>query len=398
MTQAAFDRMEGVRLLLSKFDKDHSGSVSAFEFQKIAEKLGFGAVAHRIFTKLDSDGAGLVQFGAILHQMQLIADMPTSLSPNGATAGSRAQAVRSSPPTEHARRQLMVDMAHAWRAHDKTVRGSIKRLHALERESTKLSQLHTSQSTAKHGTGWDGGTTVHLTPTEQLKAYIREADLPVADLLELFNYEHSTAVDATFFQIGRDEWHRAMRERLRFTGSAETLNAVFMELDGDGDGVIDSNELFRFVQGRANALARSKSSQARRRSALQQLASGRALPFEPHFVVDDFVGAEWSVDELRREAQWLLIEARLMPYEVAAAWDSDSSGWLSQRELLIKMKKLFVPKGDALRCANGELVASGREHGQCARDDDERRERALCASQPVHACSACDYMRLHEST
>ena len=45
-----------------KYDADKTGCLDAREFSKVCQDAGFGAVAHDIFTSLDNDGSGAINY------------------------------------------------------------------------------------------------------------------------------------------------------------------------------------------------------------------------------------------------------------------------------------------------------------------------------------------------
>ena len=54
-----------------KYDKDNTGQLDLLEFEKIAESMGYGSVAHVIFQSLDADGSGTISYQEIVDSLTI---------------------------------------------------------------------------------------------------------------------------------------------------------------------------------------------------------------------------------------------------------------------------------------------------------------------------------------
>ena len=51
--------------IFTRYDKDKSGALDLFEFQRVCDDCGVGLVGHRIFRALDKDGGGEISYREI---------------------------------------------------------------------------------------------------------------------------------------------------------------------------------------------------------------------------------------------------------------------------------------------------------------------------------------------
>ena len=62
LSKATLGGTDTLRAVFHAFDRDATGYLDQREFQRIADKFGFGAAAHDIFVELDDDNSGAVNY------------------------------------------------------------------------------------------------------------------------------------------------------------------------------------------------------------------------------------------------------------------------------------------------------------------------------------------------
>ena len=295
-----------LRAIFAAHDKDGSRYLDAAEFQKLADEIGFGAVAQSMFREFDVDGSGSFEYTELLERL---------CRPDAAGDAQTKQFL----------------MAMAWSQSEKDAQNEGGVVQQLDLASWNLDANHPKDL------------------VRQLRACVKERGVSVADLLEAFNFGNTLRVSEVkgikveqeqYYDIDRAEFIKAMRTRFNYRGPLQTLRDAFQLLGGKDDGKIDPDELFQFVTGRANAMQMSKLSP---RSAADSLMGMKLeLPSNDGEGGARRPGAEWTVDELRRSIQEMCIKHKMAPHFLMAAWDADGNGSLSRNELLARVKRLIV--------------------------------------------------------
>ena len=62
--------LRGIEEIFRRYDTDMTGSLDELEFQRVAEDMGFGTVAHEMFMSLDDDLSGTVSYRELLSSLQ----------------------------------------------------------------------------------------------------------------------------------------------------------------------------------------------------------------------------------------------------------------------------------------------------------------------------------------
>lgn len=169
-------------------DKDGSGLLDYKEFEAVAIKMGFGAVAYNIFRSLDQDFSGAVSY------KELIASVMSN-------SGSL------NPDVTRLCTSLM--LAYQDDSMDPVYQAG----------------LDTSKWVIR-------GNDVETIRSE-LQDLLRKSGAHVTDLLKLFDQDHDTIQE-----IDDIEFCTAMRNKLGFKGNGKLLFDVFKSLDVSGDGQI----------------------------------------------------------------------------------------------------------------------------------------------------------------
>ena len=142
----------------------------------------------------------------------------------------------------------------------------------------------------------------------------------------------------SYYEVDHDEFTRAMRKRLGYKGSQTVLDTVFSQLDQNGNGSLDSCELYLFVQGKRNKLLSNTDGKSQALHNLNKIFHVSLLSR-----INEREGTgPWSKKELREQICQVLDAQGLAPHDLLDSWDTDGDNQLSKREFLSKMKKLFV--------------------------------------------------------
>ena len=214
-----------IRAIFQQYDVDGTGHLDKAEFRKVAEDLGFGAMADVIFDDLDDDASGFVHYDEVINKIKPMAK------------------VIGKSPTK------MFVMSMAWIEHDKAVDL------AAERTQGGRSIVGSSEW-ALLGSGWSVGLDSDDAEglARALRDRLRTAEVSVVDLLKAFNSPKAgeTTDGSDDFEIDPNEFAVAMRKKLGYRGPNLLLSKTFALLDIDGSGKIGFDELFAFILGRAN--------------------------------------------------------------------------------------------------------------------------------------------------
>ena len=192
---SASSQKYGASTLLTGFekhDRDGSGTLDLFEFEKAATAIGFGAVAHTIFQDFDRDGSGLVSYREI------------------------TEAVRAEVPVDPETKKLVT--ALVW---------------ASDTSTKEERMVAVSMDTS----GWIIRGQDPESVRNELRELLRKSGKQVADLIKLFDDDADGAL-----LIDDMEFQKAMRSKFGYTGTKAVLDRVFHELDSDGSGKIGFDE------------------------------------------------------------------------------------------------------------------------------------------------------------
>ena len=345
MKRHALRGMDKMRSVFDKYDKNDTGAIDAIEFQKLCDDIGFGTHAHEIFMDLDHDKQGTISFTEIMEQlMGAVTESPVQNKLKKAKSFEERVHVRrnstrkesSSPPLEVESslptKQLL--MAMVWtEIDDKSDRTFKAGGQGLDVSAWKI----------------DASDAAGL--VQQLRDQVISAGATVNNLIELFNFEAGGSRSETdFFDVTEKEFVKAMRTRLRYTGSLSVIKGAFRLLGGD-DGKVEVDELFEFVTGRTNSMRMKETK-----------VSLEGLVLEPLMAE---AGEEWTVEALRKSIQSMLISHKYAPHILLQAWDVDGDHRLSKNEFFAKMKRLVVEADgsrsdlwyDGVRPAVGKVFA-----------------------------------------
>ena len=207
MKMHSMSNMEAVRGMFNAYDKDSTGHICSFEFQRMCDDLGFGAAAQDIFRELDRDGSGTVAFTEIIQQLMQTATQRANEEQLAKQQGgrnrsmiARRQSMARNMKTTHASSQensteaKQVFMAMAWAGHDKG--GSV---------------LRAGYKGPININNWKLDATDALGLVKQLRDCIERASASVADVIELFNWETDGGRRKTdFFDVVRADRNNLM--------------------------------------------------------------------------------------------------------------------------------------------------------------------------------------------
>ena len=190
-------------------------------------------------------------------------------------------------------------------------------------------------------TGWiiQGRDAPHV--QSELQKLLHESGLLVVDLMKVFEKDMSYEIDSM-------EFFTTMRERLGFRGEKRVLDAVFKNLDDDGNGVIGYDELYEFIRGRKHSLDERHFNRA----------VGKLVP-EPQ--LDVKTGLEvrpsleeiaWDPEALRILIKQMLGRCNLAPTHLLRAWDGtevrNGSSGLTRVTFATHVRELLRDEDDDL--------------------------------------------------
>lgn len=299
-----------VHAVFQKHDKDGTGFLDSAEFHEACSDLGFGARAHEIFSELDDDQSGFIEYSELIARIS---------KANDAT----------------------VEWVEAEKAQKKV-------------------QLDTS--------GWvlDAKDADGL--AKALRNRLRSAKVSVVDLLHTFNEEQiGEALDGTdSAEVDEEEFIKTMTTRLGYRGKRKLLELVFGSLDLDRSGKIGLAEFFTFILGRQNHLDGSKGMRSRYEISAAMRSSWLDHPMrtawlhnfeqqqqkkrecddaeEEEEAADD--SNDWSLEQFRVLLRALLASSNLSDIDLLRACDKDGDGSLNKGEFLRCMKRVFVEPND----------------------------------------------------
>ena len=305
---------EQIRDLFDSADADKSGQITIDEYfvwtlSVAAEQSGTGLES--LFRRYDSNGTGTldadefakacgdINFGAYAHEVFLDLDMDNS----GCISYH----------------ELMDSLK--------------KRKAAINRDSKRfLTQLSFQSTSTDAQVGRDQR--VREVDTSEwrftgkdmrslcssMSTYLLTNSMRVSDLHHLMVVKNGA--DA----LSREKFPTTMK-MIGYVGEDELLHQIFAALDADNSGSIKLDELYGWMTGSAGR---------RKASREVTLLKGRS----DRLTLDRI---DWTVEELQRQLQLMLLWNGLTPLDLMRGWDADQGGSFSFKEFLRMLKKLVNP-------------------------------------------------------
>ena len=268
-----------------KYDKDGTGFLDSTEFAAVANDMGFGVVAHELFSALDHDKSGAVTYSELIDSL------------------------KQDTPADPETKKMISTLVWTW---DQAAQEDTKRT------------LNTK--------GWkirgDDVKTIRL----HLRERLRESGAHVADLVQLFDED----ADGGCLLIDDVEFITTMRKKFGYQGSNAVLDDVFRSLDTDHSGKIGFDELFEFVRGYRHSLD-------------ERNKKVRALKLEvPEGASYTFDEVAWDVETLRILMQQMLSRSCAGPSDLMKVWDQSGDNQLSRKEFVEHMHGFFKEQDEVL--------------------------------------------------
>ena len=283
-----------LRATFLAYDADRTGSLDAAEVQMMADDLGFGPYALDIFTDLDRDGGGTLEYAEILQRLTdeleehsdeedendgvIKADggdgegapaaarlLPTSVSSLGSTklvtknflltiAWGECADVIEDTSTAAASGRGWVRAVNAVLAETSTLRAMRRAI----RERVRRALTEPSATPVLEGPDV-------LSLSVQLCERLKACGASVRDLLALCNW-HDDPFNGYAADLEASVLHyelvQAFTQRLGYCGPVVLLRQVWVGLDPYNSGAVDFNALFRFISGRHPFLRKERRRQA----------------------------------------------------------------------------------------------------------------------------------------
>ena len=310
---------QSVLSFFSMFDTDSTGYLDSFEFQRVTDALGFGAAGHHLFLAFDSDYSGYIDYSELLNAFSSKAKPAesapsTPVGPAGQPTTANLSDVQNRPapkPMVRSKSSLIglafqSGMATAWNQYEIDVKymSTADTLLAIgvDTSGEALNQIDKSHAVEQL--------------FKQIGVLLRATGISVVELLPMFNPNDHGNVNEANFEL--------VVSALGYKGASKHVHDLYAKLANDGGGKVGLDQIYLLVHGRNSGMRR-----------IPTLC--RTLALDP----GEYKVKEWTPDELRHQLQSMLLRARVSPVELIEDWDADSNGYLSRREFLVHMRRVF---------------------------------------------------------
>ena len=300
LTEAAIRTGSGMRALFLQFDTHRDGRIGFAEFRRIASDLGLGERAKTIFQQL-ATRCGATRSGAVRETFDYQALIKETYKLN----------VRDTNARNAFMRELVLDEA----AQDAQARQLVFQrdfsFHASDCESFR----------------------------DELRALLDREETTLPQIFRLVDKDGSYSLDWA-------EFESMFRTKLCFTGDSSVLQAVFDQINADGNAHIRYNEWRAWFAGKVTVPVWT---------SMQAEANRLASSME-----DDEEPDPWTAEHLLEMLRGALRESGMDVAGVMKAWDTDESGELSLPEFLTHVRGAMLSHLDNVSIVPGSLSLTPR--------------------------------------